>query len=162
MCCNKIRSNFGSLETHLLHPCCYTFYGISSINRPSCITGWRLWIDTPCFDPQSHYCAKAAYDEGVPIVLAWKASRSSSWHQYAALEARLSCGVGLKTYHKRGKCLGKADVNWPLRWAQSSKTWLCWWIGTETCEVGNVFSPDDLWIGLNTYTNYALIYHLHS
>ena len=26
-------------------------------------------------------------------------------------------------------------------------------IGTETCGVGSVFAPDDLWIGLDTYTS---------
>ena len=30
--------------------------------------------------------------------------------------------------------------------------------GTETCEMGSVFPPDDLWIGLDTYTNCIVIY----
>ena len=34
-------------------------------------------------------------------------------------------------------------------------------IGTKTCEVDNVFSPDDLWFGSNTYTNWAVLYNLY-
>ena len=32
--------------------------------------------------------------------------------------------------------------------------------GTKTCGIGSVFPPDDLWIGLDTYTNCILIYDL--
>ena len=35
-------------------------------------------------------------------------------------------------------------------------------ISKKTCGVGNMFPPDDLSIGLDTYTNCALIYNLHS
>ena len=31
---------------------------------------------------------------------------------------------------------------------------------TETCGVDNVFPPDDLWIGLDTYTN-CVLRHLY-
>ena len=32
--------------------------------------------------------------------------------------------------------------------------------GIETCGIGSVFPPDDLWIGLDTYMNCILIYDL--
>ena len=34
-------------------------------------------------------------------------------------------------------------------------------LGTETCGVGNVFSPDDLWFGSDTYASSVLICNLH-
>ena len=34
-------------------------------------------------------------------------------------------------------------------------------IGTETCEVDNVFLTDDLWFGSDTYTNCAVLYKLY-
>ena len=33
--------------------------------------------------------------------------------------------------------------------------------GIETCEVVNVFPPNDLWFGLDTYTNCAVSYSLY-
>ena len=35
-------------------------------------------------------------------------------------------------------------------------------VGTETCEVDNVFTPDDLWFGSHTYTNGAVLHNLYS
>ena len=35
-------------------------------------------------------------------------------------------------------------------------------IGTATCVIGNVFPPDDPWIGLDTYTICALVYFQNS
>ena len=32
--------------------------------------------------------------------------------------------------------------------------------GTETCGIGSVFPHDDLWVSLDYYTNYTLIYYL--
>ena len=34
---------------------------------------------------------------------------------------------------------------------------ICGGTGTESCGLGNVFPSDDLWIGLDTYTNCILI-----
>ena len=34
-------------------------------------------------------------------------------------------------------------------------------IGTKTCEMGNMFPPDALWFGSDTYTNLAVLYNLY-
>ena len=33
--------------------------------------------------------------------------------------------------------------------------------GAETCEMDNVFPPDDLWFGSDTYTKRTFFYNLH-